>query len=151
MEWARGEYTISDDRLRLDVGAIHRYLSEESYWSPGIPRDLVERGLDNSLCFGLYHEPSGEFAGFARAITDRASIGYLGDVFVLEPHRGHGLGVWLVETVLAHPELQGLRRFFLATADAHELYARFGWRPLENVEIFMSIERDPRELYGSRP
>jgi GNAT superfamily N-acetyltransferase len=149
MEWTHDGYTISDDRSRLDVDAIHRYLSEESYWARGIPRERVERGLRNSLCFGLYR--GDELVGFARAITDRASFAYLADVFVLDPHRGRGLGIWLVETVLGHPDLQDLRQFILGTADAHSLYERFGWKPLERIERFMSIERLPEELYGEPP
>jgi GNAT superfamily N-acetyltransferase len=132
-------YEISTDRARLDLDAIHRFLSEDAYWSPGVEREVVERALANSLCFGL-HAPDGAQAGFARAVTDRATFAYLGDVFVLPAHRGRGLGVWLVQTVLAHPDLQGLRRIELATADAHELYARFGFEPLHGVERFLAIE-----------
>ena len=94
-----------------------------------MPRDVVDRAIDNSLCFGLYDE-AGRQVGFARAVTDRAAIAYLADVFVLDAQRGRGLGKWLVETVMAHPDLQGLRRFFLGTADAHALYERYGFRPL---------------------
>ncbi len=129
MELRRGPYSISTDPARLDVGLVHRFLSEEAYWSPGVQRDLVERSIENSICFGLYH--GGEQAGFARVVTDRAAVAYLADVFVLSAHRGRGLGTWLVETVLAHPDLQGLRRFFLGTADAHSLYARYGFRAVE--------------------
>ena len=132
-------YEISTDPARLDVAVVHRYLSEEAYWSPGVARAVVERAIANSLCFGLY-APDGAQAGFARAVTDRAAWAYLADVFVLEGHRGRGLGVWLVETILAHPDLQGLRRIELATADAHGLYARFGFEPLKRVERFMAIE-----------
>jgi GNAT superfamily N-acetyltransferase len=132
-------YEISTDRARLDLDTVHRYLSEEAYWSPGVAREVVERAVANSLCFGLY-APDGAQAGFARAVTDRAIFAYLGDVFVLAPHRGRGLGVWLVETVLAHPDLQGLRRIELATADAHGLYERFGFAPLRDVERFLTLE-----------
>ena len=142
----RGPYEIDDDRDRLDREAIHRYLSGESYWAPGIPRERVDKAIDGSLCFGVYR--GGELVGFARAVTDRATFAYLADVFVLESERGNGLGVWLVETVLEHPDLQGLRQFILGTADAHSLYERFGWRPLERVERFMSIERKPEDIYG---
>jgi GNAT superfamily N-acetyltransferase len=120
-------YEISTDRDRLDLEAIHGFL-RTAYWSPDVARETVERSIANSLPFGLY-APDGAQAGFARVISDLATFAYLGDVFVLPEHRGRGLGVWLVETVLAHPDLQGLRRFHLATADAHELYARFGFRP----------------------
>ena len=139
-------YEISTDPARLDLDVIHRFLSEDAYWSPGVPRDVVERALANSLCFGLY-APDGAQAGFARAVTDRATFAYLADVFVLPAHRDRGLGVWLVETVLAHPDLQGLRRVELATVDAHGLYERFGFRPASYVERFMALERSPAELY----
>lgn len=139
-------YEVSTDRNRLDLGFIHAFLAT-SYWSPGIPRDVLERGIANSLPFGLY-APDGVQAGFARAVTDRATFAYLGDVFVAEEHRGRGLGKFLVETVLEHPELQGLRRWTLATADAHELYRRFGFGAPSQPEIHMVIERRAEELWG---
>lgn len=139
-------YEIDTDPGRIDVDTVHRYLSEESYWSPGVPHDVVERSLRWSLCFGLY-APDGALAGFARAVTDRAVFAYLADVFVLAGHRGRGLGVWLMETMLAHPDLQGLRRVFLVTADAYGLYERFGFGPPQGVERFMEIAREPTELY----
>jgi GNAT superfamily N-acetyltransferase len=129
LEWARDGYVISTDRDRVDLDSVHAFLSQDAYWSPGVSREVVERSLDNSLCFGLYRD--GEQAGFARVVTDRAAIAYLADVFVLPGHRGRGLGTWLVETVLSHPDLQSLRRFFLGTADAHALYARFGFVPVD--------------------
>lgn len=133
-EWTRGEYAITTDPSRLDLGVVHGFL-EDSYWARGVPKAVVERSVENSLCFGLY---KGEKQiGFARIVTDRATFAYLADVFVLEGHRGRGLGKWLMEVVLSHPELQGLRRWMLATADAHELYQGYGFRELGNPEIFM--------------
>jgi GNAT superfamily N-acetyltransferase len=120
-------YEISTDPARLDRDAIHAFL-RTAYWSPDVERDVVERSIDGSLPFGLY-APDGELAGFARAVTDGASFAWIADVFVLEPHRGRGLGVWLVENVLAHPEVRDVRRVMLGTADAHGLYERFGFRP----------------------
>jgi N-acetylglutamate synthase-like GNAT family acetyltransferase len=131
-------YEISTDRARLDRALIHRFLRDDSYWARGIPREVLDRAIDNSLCFGLY-APDGAQAGFARAVTDRAAIAYLADVFVVEAKRGRGLGKWLIETVLAHPDLQGLRRFFLGTVDAHALYARYGFRPLADPGRMMEI------------
>ena len=125
----RGDYTISTDPARLDLDVVHRFLSEEAYWSPGVARGVVERSIRNSLCFGLYH--GRDQVGFARVVTDRAAFAYLADVFVLPAHRGSGLGKWLIETVLAHPDLQNLRRIFLGTADAHALYERYGFRPVD--------------------
>jgi GNAT superfamily N-acetyltransferase len=139
IELRREGYIISTDKARLDVEAIHAYLTR-SYWSPGIPKAVVERAMARSLCFGLFNE-QGEQVGFARAITDGATFAYLADVYVLEEHRGKGLGKWMVETILAHPSLQGLRRILLATRDAHELYAPFGFKPLATPESFMSIHR----------
>jgi GNAT superfamily N-acetyltransferase len=146
MERGRGGYVISDDPARLDRGLIHRFLSEESYWAPGIPREVLDRALDNSMCFGVYLGE--EQVAFARVVTDRATFGYLADVFVVGAHRGRGLAQWLVETVLEHPDLQRLRQFILGTWDAHGLYERFGWRPLERAERFMTIEYKPEDLYG---
>ena len=120
-------YEISTDRDRLDLDVIHGFL-RTAYWSPGVSREVVERAIANSLPFGLY-APDGAQAGFARVVSDLATFGYLADVFILPEHRGRGLGLWLVGTVLAHPDLQGLRRFHLATGDAHALYERFGFRP----------------------
>ena len=120
-------YEVSTDPARLDLDVIHGFLVT-AYWCAGIARDTVERAIAGSIPFGLY-APDGAQAGFARVVTDRATFAYLGDVFVLEEHRGRGLGVWLIDRVVAHPDLQGLRRFHLATADAHGLYARFGFLP----------------------
>lgn len=130
-------YEISTDITRLDRTLIHRFLQDDSYWAKGIPREVVDRAIDNSLCFGLYRD--GAQVGFARVVSDRAAIAYLADVFVVEEHRGRGLGSHLIETVMAHPDLQGLRRFFLGTADAHALYERFGFRPLAEPGRMMEI------------
>ena len=115
---------------------IHGYL-ERSYWARGIPRALVERSLRNSLGFGVYHGE--ELVGFARVVTDLATFAYIGDVFVLEPYRGHGLSKWLMECILAHPELQGLRRWMLVTRDAHPLYRKSGFRDLAHPERIMEM------------
>jgi GNAT superfamily N-acetyltransferase len=132
-------YEISTDRARLDLDVIHGFL-REAYWSPGVTRDVVERSIEGSLCFGLYGA-DGAQAGFARVVTDGATFAWIADVFVLEPHRGRGLGVWLMETVLGHPDLQGLRRIVLATMDAHGLYERLGFEPLPTPERWMSVLR----------
>jgi GNAT superfamily N-acetyltransferase len=145
-EWAAQDgYEVSTDVARLDIDRIHRFLSQ-AYWSPGIPRGVVARAIENSLPFGLY-AASGEQAGFARAITDRATYAYLADVYVEAPHRGRGLGRFLVACVLGHPELQGLRRWALATADAHGLYAAYGFGAALQPGIHMFIERSPAELW----
>ena len=136
-EWRRGPHTISTDRARLDIEAVHDYLANHSYWALGRSLEVVRRSVEHSLCFGLYE---GERqVGFARAVTDYATFAYLADVYVLEEARGRGLGKWLVSTVLAHPDLQGLRRWLLATRDAHELYRPFGFRELERPEFYMGI------------
>jgi len=134
-------YEISVDPARLDLAVIYRYLSEEAYWSPGIPREIVERAVANSLCFGVY-TAAGAQVGFARLITDRATYAYLADVFVLSEYRGQGLSKRLMEAIIAHPELQGLRRWMLATRDAHSLYARYGFTPLAKPERVME-RHDP--------
>jgi GNAT superfamily N-acetyltransferase len=138
---ARGPagYEISTDPARVDRALVHRFLSQDAYWARGVPRDVVDRCIENSLCFGVYR--GAEQVGFARVVTDRAAIAYLGDVFVVSGHRGRGLGKWLVETVMEHPDLQSLRRFMLGTADAHSLYERFGFRPLANPGRMMEIAR----------
>jgi GNAT superfamily N-acetyltransferase len=129
MEWRQGRYVISTDPERLDIDVIHRFLSEESYWASGVDHEIVVRSIENSICFGLYD--GSRQVGFARVVTDRAAFAYLADVFVLSHQRGRGLGKWVVETVLSHPDLQNLRRFFLGTADAHSLYERHGFRPID--------------------
>lgn len=146
--WQRDGYEVSCDPARLDLDVVHGFLTR-AYWSEGVPRDVVERSIENSIPFGLY-APDGSQAGFARVVSDRAVVAYLGDVFVSEAHRGRGLGGFLVECVLAHPELQGMRRWSLATADAHGLYRRFGFGPPAVPDIHMTIERSPAELWGAR-
>ena len=133
-----GEYEITADKLRLDVATIHAYLTQ-SYWSPGVPRTVVERAIEGSLCFGVFHY--GKQVGFARVVTDRATFAYLADVFILEPHRGKGLSKRLMEFVFAHPDLQGLRRFMLATKHAQGLYKQFGFMELSNPARFMELHR----------
>lgn len=133
---------ISSERARMDVDAIHRYLSEESYWAAGIPRDVVERSIANSLCFGAFDD--GTQIGFARVITDFATFAYLADVFVLPSHRGRGVSKRIMEAAMAHPDLQGLRRWHLVTRDAHGLYAQFGFVPLDAPERHMGrVARTP--------
>jgi GNAT superfamily N-acetyltransferase len=125
MEWTReGGYLISTDKERLDIDYIHCWLSERSYWAQGRSREVVEKSIANSLCFGLYH---GERqVGFARVVTDLSTFGWLCDVFVDEEERGQALGKWLVQTVVSYPDLAQIRRLMLATSDAHELYRRYG-------------------------
>jgi len=142
MIWERPPYRISDQASDLDLDAVHGFLVS-SYWARGIPRATVERSIRNSLSFGLFH--GGRQIGFARAVTDRATFAYLADVFVAEDERDRGLGAWLVETVMAHPELKGLRRWLLATRDAHPLYRRFGFKAVADPSLFMTIH-DP-EIY----
>ena len=138
LELIRGDYVISTDPARLDPAAIHQYLTR-SYWAEGIPLAVVQRSLLGSLCFGLYHD--NRQVGFARVITDRATFAYLGDVYVLEEHRGRGLGKWLMDAVFAHPALIGLRRTVLVTRDAHALYARYGFTAPRNPAGYMEIHR----------
>ena len=141
IEAVRGEYTVSTDRSRIDVAAVHAFLSQ-SYWSPSIPVDVIRRGIAGSICFGIYH--SREQVGFARVITDQATYAYLADVYVLEGHRGRGLAKWMMEVIMAHPSLQGLRRFSLSTRDAHSLYRQFGFE-MANPDRQMEILR--RDIY----
>ena len=134
---------ISDDPTRLDVGLIHHFLSEESAWAAGISLALVRKAISRSLCFGIYDD--GAQIGFARVVTDGATHAYLSDVFVVAERRGEGLSRRLMQEVLAHPELQGLRRFMLASSTARGLYQKLGWTALQKPEIFM--ERHSPDAY----
>jgi len=135
---------VDTDQSRLDLKTIHEFLTT-SYWARGIPIEVVERSIRGSLCFGLYD--GDQQIGFARVISDYATFAYLADVFVIESHRGRGLGKTLMAAILAHPPLQGLRRWLLATRDAHNLYAQFGFLPLAAPDRFM--ERHARDVYPS--
>ena len=149
IEWTQGPLLISTESARLQVDAVHQYLSR-AYWSEGVSREIVERALRNSLCFGLYD--NGKQMGLARVVTDFATFAYLCDVYVLETHRGRGLGKWLIACVMAHPQLQGLRRFSLVTRDAHQLYAPFGFKALIAPERHMeAIQSDPYKKTGESP
>lgn len=132
------EISITTDKSRFDVDAIHAFLAG-SYWSPGLPRSVLEKAIANSLCFGVFS--GSRQIGFARVTTDRATFAYLADVYVLEEYRGKGLSKRLMTTILAHPDLQGLRRFMLATRDAHGLYRQFGFKPPANPDVLMEIHR----------
>ena len=142
---SRAGYRITTDPAAVDLDAVHAFLAS-AYWCEGIPRALLARAIAGSLPFSLFHDT--RQIGFARVVTDGATFAHLMDVYVLEAYRGQGLGQWLVQTVLAHPALQGLRRLALGTRDAHTLYARFGFAPLRAPERHMEIVRpDP---YGAR-
>jgi N-acetylglutamate synthase-like GNAT family acetyltransferase len=130
-------YKISEDLSEIDLKAVHGYLSN-AYWSKGIPFEKMYEALQNSLCFGILTE-SGSQIGFARMITGKATFAYLADVFILQDHRGKGLSKWLMEAILSHRDLQGLRRMMLATKDAHGLYKKFGFEALENPEKLMEL------------
>jgi len=141
----KDEFRISTDASLLNVDMIHEYLSKESYWAANIPRDLVERSIQHSLCFGIYFQQ--QQIGFARLVTDRATFAYLADVFVLDAYRGKGLSKWLMECIHAHPDLQGLRRWVLGTRDAHGLYEQFGWSVLTEEMRPRFMQRQDRITY----
>jgi predicted GNAT family N-acyltransferase len=162
IESRRGEFLISTDRARLDLDVIHGFLTN-SYWGEGIPREVVARSIENALCFGVYDETKEESSrlakearhgapssarqgthvqvGFARVVSDFATVAYLGDVFILESHRGRGLSKWLMECIMRHPALQNLRRWILLTRDAHGLYAQFGFARVKSPERYMELHR----------
>ena len=143
MKWASGEFTIDTDNERVDVDAVQAFLENDSYWAQTRTRDQTETAIANSICFGLY---CGERQiGFARVVSDRATFAYIGDVYVLDEFRGQGLSKWLMETIIAHPELQGLRRWVLATRDAHGLYEKYGFHELVHPERWM--ERPALDAY----
>jgi GNAT superfamily N-acetyltransferase len=142
-EQTKGEFTISTDRDLLQIEAIHKFLSEESYWAQNRTKEQTATAIKNSLPFGVY---KGENQiGFARVVTDYATFAYLGDVYILEEFRGSGLSKWLMETIVDHPDLQGFRRWVLATKDAHTLYEKYGFTPLKHPERWM--EKAARDAY----
>ena len=153
MHQRRGEFLVSTDRSRLDLGVIHGFLTN-CYWAKGIPRETVARSLEHSLCFGIYDEsgsnvaglanatrPGARQVGFGRVVSDFATFAYLADVFVLETHRERGLCKFLMECITQHPALQGLRRWILLTRDAHGLYKNFGFTPLKSADRYMELHR----------
>ncbi len=130
-------FLLSTDPAKIDLPTVHRYLSESSYWAKNIPFDVFRTSVQNALCFSIYE--NGRQAGFARVITDKATFGYIGDVFILDAYRGRGLSKWLMQCILEHPELQGFRRWLLATADAHGLYAQSGFHSLAKPDRWMEL------------
>ncbi len=145
-EYAKDNYIISTDPLKIDVAAVHAFLST-SYWAEEIPFETVKRSIEHSLCFGVYDQTS--LVGFARVISDYATFGYLADVFIIEKERGKGLSKWLMECILSHKELQNLRNFCLMTNDAHSLYARFGFENLQKPQNFMAKKKE--NFYKAKP
>lgn len=130
-------FSISTDKTKLDLDGIHSFLSTKAYWCKNIPKEKVQSSIENSLCFGVYDNK--KQIGFARIITDCATIAYLGDVYILEEYRSQGLSKWLMETVMNHPNLQGLRRWILLTGDAHGLYRQFGWTDIADPSKWMEL------------
>jgi GNAT superfamily N-acetyltransferase len=146
MEWTKDDFLITTEKNKIDLDYVHGFLAS-SYWAQNIPREVVKRSVEGSLCFSLLHQH--RQMGFARVITDEASFAYLADVFIDAGFRGRGLSKWLLETILAYPSLQGLRRLMLATRDAHGLYQQFGFQPLSQVDRWMHIHRP--DIYTSAP
>jgi len=145
MEYRRGEFLISTDRERLNLDVVHGFLTN-CYWAKGIPRETVARSIEHSLCFGIY-DVHGAQVGFARVVSDFATVAYLGDVFVIESHRGRRLSKWLMQCIVQHPALQNLRRWILLTRDAHALYSQFGFTPVKAPERYMELHRP--DVYGT--
>lgn len=138
VEHRRGDFLLSTDRRRLSLHVVHGFLTN-CYWAKGIPREVVAQSIEHSLCFGVYEGDTQ--VGFARVVTDFATVAYLGDVFVLESHRGRGLSKWMMECIVQHPALQNLRRWILLTRDAHGLYSKSGFTPLKDPERYMELHR----------
>jgi GNAT superfamily N-acetyltransferase len=134
---SKDEFCISTDKTKLDVDSIHGFLSTKAYWCLNIPKDTVQKAIQNSRCFGVYQNK--KQIGFARVISDFSTIAYLGDVYILEEYRGKGLSKWLIETIMSDPNLQGLRRWILLTADAHGLYRQFGWTNIGEPDKWMTV------------
>jgi GNAT superfamily N-acetyltransferase len=159
VEQRRGDFLVSTDRRRLDLDLIHEFLTN-CYWAKGIPREIVARSIEHSLCFGVYDETAasshnsenevrrGVQVGFARVVSDFATVAYLGDVFVVESYRGRGLSKWVMECIMAHPALQNLRRWMLLTRDAHGLYQQSGFTPLRAPERYMELHNP--NVYDTR-
>jgi GNAT superfamily N-acetyltransferase len=139
LEYRRGDFLISTDRARLDLAVIYDFLTN-SYWAKGIPQEVVTRSIEHSLCFGIY-DGNGSQAGFGRVVSDYATVAYLGDVFVIESHRGRGLSKWLMECIMQNPALQNLRRWILLTRDAHGLYSQVGFTPVKMPDLYMELHR----------
>lgn len=143
LEWRRGDFLITTANEKIDVEFLHEFLSG-SYWAKNIPLETVRRSIENSLCFALFDRE--KQIGFARIVTDKATFAYLCDVFVIEDYRGRGLSKWLMNTISGHPQLQNLRRWMLATRDAHGLYSQFGFTALDSPEVFM--QRHAPDVYS---
>ena len=137
LEFRRADFLVSTDPARVDLDVVHNFLTN-CYWAKGIPRETVARSIEHSLCFGIY-DGSGAQVGFARVVSDFATVAYLGDVFVLESHRGRGLSKFMMDCIMHHPALQGLRRWILLTRDAHGLYKEFGFTPLKSADRYMEL------------
>jgi len=136
MDFIKDGFIISTEKEKLDIDLIHSFLNR-TYWAEGISKEIIRRSIEGSLCFGVFEND--KQVGFARTITDKATFAYLADVFIIEEYRGRGLSKWLMEVIMSHPDLQGLRRMILATKDAHGLYKQFGFTPLINVDRWMHI------------
>ena len=136
MDFTKDGFIISTEKEKLDIDLIHSFLNR-TYWAEGISKEIIRRSIEGSLCFGVFEND--KQVGFARMITDKATFAYLADVFIIEEYRGRGLSKWLMEVIMSHPDLQGLRRMILATKDAHGLYKQFGFTPLINVDRWMHI------------
>jgi len=147
-ETGREEYLISTNPALLNVDVIHDYLSNQSYWAQNIPKEVVQKSITNSLCFGLYFK--GRQVGFARLVTDKATFAYLADVFILKEHQGKGLSKWLMEIIQSHPELQSLRRWMLGTRDAHGLYEQFGWTVLDEDARKRFMQLHFKDIYQKK-
>ena len=143
MHWQKEKYLITADTAEVDIDVIRQYLSGQSYWAKGIPRKTVARSVQHSICFSVLHQDA--HIGFARVVSDHATVAYVGDVFVLPAHRGQGLSKWLMECIIAYPDLHGLRRWMLATADARSLYAKFGFTAVKAPERWM--EKHDMDVY----
>lgn len=135
--WQRDKFEISTDKARLQIDVIQKFLSEESYWAKSRTLEQTRTAIENSICFGIYDDE--KQIGFARVVSDQATFAYIGDVFVLSEYRGHGLSKWLMQAMLEHPDLQGLRRWILATKDAHGLYSQYGFHELTFPERWMEL------------
>ena len=144
-EATKDDYFISTDSSLLNIDVIYNYLSTESYWAKNIPKELVIKSIINSLCFGLYQQQ--KQVGFARVVTDKTTFAYLADVFILEEYRKKGLSKWLIETIQAYPDLQGLRRWMLGTRDAHGLYEKLGWTVLDEDTRKRFMQRHNKNGY----